>query len=198
MESCGLGVPGKWFALEHKLRDIRDNAESIGMRLNAKKTTLMIFNETKNKKFLPFCSLSDGDPLPVVSESRLLGVIVDKKRSWWPLVHDLMQRAKAKVWSLVKCREAGATKDQLVCIYIARVRSTLEYAAQVWDTIINESQSSEIESVQRKCFQIILGGSSGSYASNLISLGLKTLADRRVELVREFAISCFKSELHRW
>ena len=53
MESCGLGVPGKWFALEHKLRDIRDNAESIGMRLNAKKTTLMIFNETKNRKFLP-------------------------------------------------------------------------------------------------------------------------------------------------
>ena len=86
MESCGLGVPGKWFALEHKLRDICDNAESIGMRLNAKKTTLMIFNETKNRKFLPFCLLSDGDPLPVVSESCLLGVILDEKLSWWPLV----------------------------------------------------------------------------------------------------------------
>ena len=120
----------------------------IGMLLNEKKTTLMMFNFTKNKQCIPFCSLTDGHPLPVIKESRLLGIILDEKLSWWPLVHDLLQRAKAKVWSLVKCREAGASRDQLVSIYIARVRSTLEYAAQVFDPLLNESQLIEIEAVQ--------------------------------------------------
>ena len=97
MDSCGFGIPGKWFALEHKLRDIRDNVSSIGMKLNEKKTTLMMFNKTKNRLCVPFCSLTDGDPLPVVGESRLLGIIIDAKLTWWPLVHDVIQRARAKV-----------------------------------------------------------------------------------------------------
>ena len=81
MESCSLGIPGDWFSLQHRLRDINANATSIGMCLNTKKTTLMMFNFTKNRQCLPFCALTDGDPLPVVAESRLLGVVLDNKLS---------------------------------------------------------------------------------------------------------------------
>ena len=139
LESCGLGVPGKWFALEHRLRDMQANVGSIGMKLNPKKTTLMVFNPSVSKQFLPFCALEDGEPLQVMSESRLLGVILDEQLSWWPLIRDLLKRARAKIWSLVKCREVGASRDQLLSIYIARVRSTLEYAAQVFNPLINDS-----------------------------------------------------------
>ena len=96
MDRCGLGIPGKWFAMEHKLRDIRDNVNSIGMCLNEKKTTMMMFNQTKNRLCIPFCSLTDGDPLPVVSESRLLGIILDDKLMWWPLVRDVLMRARLR------------------------------------------------------------------------------------------------------
>ena len=85
-DSCGFGIPGQWFSLEHCLRDIQRNVKSIGMIINTKKTTLMVFNNTKNRLCLPFCSLDDGDPLPIVRESRLLGIILDDKLSWWPLV----------------------------------------------------------------------------------------------------------------
>ena len=91
IDGCGYGVPGKWFALEHRLRDIQKNASSIGMLLNTKKTTLMLFKPTKNRMCLPFCLLNDGEPLPVVNEPRLLGIILDEKLSWWPLVRDLLQ-----------------------------------------------------------------------------------------------------------
>ena len=66
MDSCCLGIPGNWFALEHKLRDIRDNVASIGMKINEKKTTLMQFNPTRYRQCIPFCALKDGDPLQVV------------------------------------------------------------------------------------------------------------------------------------
>ena len=134
--------------MEHKFRDICENVSSIGMKVNQKKTTLMIFNQTKTRQCIPFCSLSPGDPLPLVSESRLLGLIIDDRLSWWPLVRDLVKRAKAKVWSLAKCREAGASREQLLSIYVARVPSTLEYGSQVFDCLLNGSQAEELEAVQ--------------------------------------------------
>ena len=75
---------------------------------------------------------------------------MDQDLSWWPLVKDLVKRASVKLWSLVKLRDTGADVAQLVQVYIARVRSTVEYAAQVYDPLINSSQSDEIEHVQFK------------------------------------------------
>ena len=132
------------------------------MQLNTKKTKLMVFNPTKKMQAIPFCSLVNGEPLPVVREMRLLGLIIDDRLSWWPLVRDVVQRCKGKIWSLVKLRDAGATTDQMVALYIARVRQTIEYGAQVYATLINGVQAEELESIQRKCLQIIRGASSES------------------------------------
>ena len=133
LESCGLGIPGAWNPLEHRLRDIDRNSSAIGMKLNTKKTNLIMFNPTHNCQAVPFVSLEDGHPLPVVHEMRLLGLLLDFDLTWWPLVSDIVRKCRAKVWSLVKLRDAGAAVDQLVTLYTARVvRSTLEYGCQVY------------------------------------------------------------------
>ena len=150
------------------------------------------------KQVVPFCSLENGDPLPIVSEMRLLGLIFDSNLSWWPLVVDITRRSSAKIWSLVKLREVGADRDQLVSLYIARVRATVEFAAQVYGTVLNAGQSDAIEKIQRRCCQIILGPQSLSYARNLQTLGLESLEKRRNDLVYQFAISSFRSVEHRW
>merc|ERR1712208_119518 len=33
-DGCGLGIPGMWFPLEHRLRDMEKNVKSIGMKIN--------------------------------------------------------------------------------------------------------------------------------------------------------------------
>ena len=136
LSSCGLGVPGGWFPLQHRLRDVEANAKSIGMELNSKKTTLMMINESKNRLCVPYCALEDGDPLPVVDNMRLLGLVIDDRLSWWPLVHVVTKKAKAKIWSLLKLREAGASSKQLLDLYLARVRSTLRvWGPWVWTSV---------------------------------------------------------------
>ena len=67
-------------------------------------------------------------------------------------------------------------------VYVARVRDTLEYGCQVYDCVLSEVQSIEIEAVQQSCLQIILSGNSRSYSHNLTVLGLMSLATRRKEL----------------
>ena len=68
----------------------------------------------------------------------------------------------------------------------------------MYGTIINESQSEELESVQAKCLQIVRGRENESYARNLIALELESLSERRIDLIKTFAIACYKSEEHRW
>ena len=101
---------------------------------------------------------------------RLLGLIFDANLTWWPMVRDIVQRCKSKIWSLVKLREAGANQEQLVSLYIARVRSTIKYGAHVYGTLLNGGQAEELEKVQAKCLQIVRGHESQSYTRNLKAL----------------------------
>ena len=68
-------------------------------------------------------SIVDGNPLPCVSEMRLLGLVIDQVLSWCPMVLDIEQRCRSKIWSLLKLREAGADIQQLVTLYTARLVS---------------------------------------------------------------------------
>ena len=74
----------------------------------------------------------------------------------------------------------------------------MEYGAQVYGPLMNQSQSDEIEAVQVKALQIVMGENSRSYARNLAALSMETLEIRRQGLVRSFAISTFRAPEHRW
>ena len=79
----------------------------------------------------------------------------------------------------------------------ARIRSVLEYGAQVWGAVINGLQSKAIENCQMKALQVILGAQSSSYSVNRAKLSVELLSDRREELMTKFAISTFKDPRFR-
>ena len=143
-------------------------------------------------------SAEQGQPLLLVNEIRLLGLIFDQELTWWPMVRDLVSRSRAKVWSLLRLREARAELEILTTTYCVRVRSILEYAAPIWGGLLNGLQVFALEEVQRLACLVILGGQASSYIQNLVKLQLPKLSIRREEITREFAVKCYKSNLHRW
>ena len=50
---------------------------------------------------------------------RLLGLVFDERLSWWPLVRDIVSRYRAKLWGLVRLRDAEASLDVLLANYCA-------------------------------------------------------------------------------
>ena len=197
MAGCGMAIPGEWLTLQHKLRDVVSNAKTLGMKVNDSKTKLIVFNETHNRQAIPMVAAYPGQPLQCVSELRLLGLIFDEHLSWWPLIRDLASRARAKLWGLVRLRDAGAGSDVLLANYTARIRSILELGAQVWGTFVNGAQSKCIEDCQAHALLVILGSQASSYSKNRLRLGLELLSVRRDSLIRKFAISSFKDPKHR-
>ena len=150
MASCGLAIPGQWLGLEHKLKEITENANALGMQVNSKKTKLIIFNNAITKLAVPCVSAEPGHPLLCVDELRLLGLVFDHKMTLWPMINDLVRRASAKIWMLLRLREAGAESSVLLTNYYTRIRSILEYGAPVWGCCINGLQSKVLEDCQAK------------------------------------------------
>ena len=58
-----------------QLNNIEHYANENGMKLNHKKTKLMVFNEAKTKDFMP-SFVMNGNELDVVEETKLLGVVI--------------------------------------------------------------------------------------------------------------------------
>ena len=73
----------------------------------------------------------------------------------------------------------GATREQLLNLWIQKGRSVLEFASPVFFSRLTEDQNKQIEKIQRMAFAIILQNDYKSYSSALNILSQKTLADRR-------------------
>ena len=56
---------------------------------------------------------------------------------------------------------------ELFDVYTKEVRSLLEYAVPVWHPAISKKEASEIESIQKLAFRMILGQSYVSYANGI-------------------------------
>ena len=167
------------------------------MKINFKKTKVMPFNISKKYDFLPQLHFPDSKPLEVIYQTRLLGVTLSSNLSWNPHVSDICKRATGKLWVMIRFKSLGGNQDQLIKVYHTRVRSTLEFAAPVFNSGLTQEQSRAIEMVQKKAFAIILGSKYSSYEVALATLNQERLEIRREQLSYKFALKCTESNRHR-
>ena len=130
-EIPGLVLPPSLSILQHQLEDLIRFTDSNKMKINHKKTKIMPFNPTKKFDFLPQLYFPGEEPLEVIYQTRLLGVIISSDLSWSAHVNDVTRRATKTLWVLIRFKSLNGTRDQLTTIYITRVRSILEFAAPV-------------------------------------------------------------------
>ena len=75
------------------------------------------------------------------------------------------------MWLLLRFRDMGANREQLLNLWQQKGRSILEFASPVFFSRITIDQSKEIEDCQRKAFAIILQADFHSYSRALETLG---------------------------
>ena len=196
-EQPGLVLPADQSVLQHQLADLLVFTDDNKMKINFKKTKIIPFNTTKKYDFLPQLHFPGCEPLEVIYETRLLGVILSSNLTWTAHVNDISRRATGKLWVLVRFKSLGGSTDQLLKVFQTRVRSTLEFAAPVFHSGLTQDQSRQIESVQKKAFAIILGRSYTSYEMALLTLKQERLDMRRQNISLKFALKCTVSSKHK-
>ena len=163
------------------------------MKLNYKKTKLIVFNPCKSLDFIPEISLEKQE-LEVVEEIRLLGLIIRSDMRWVSNTENMVKKSNKRLWLLRRLKNLGANHKQLVEVYIKQVRCILELAAPAWQGSITLTEKQDIERIQKSACHIILGSSYTSYSSALKTLNFETLDSRRNRLSLKFALKCEKHE----
>ena len=179
--------------LQTLLDDIKVYTDTNQMKINKKKTKVILFNRARNYDFFPDLTL-DGSPLDVVEEVTLLGVKVSSDLSWRANTSFMCQKAFAKLWMLRRLRPLGATADELLDVYDKQIRCSLEFAVAVWAGDITKEESEMIERVQKSAFAIILAKDYRDYKISLKVLNRTTLASRRDDICLKFAKKSLKHD----
>ena len=189
----GLYIPNQNLKTQEYLNNICKWTSENKMLLNKKKSQAMIFNFTRNFQFSSR-TVMDDQKIDVITETRLLGVIVNNKLTWESNTMYLVRRANARMRLLHKLLDFGVPTDDLVSIYILYVRSILEQSCQVWHSSLTLECFQNLERVQKNALKIILQDDYVSYSNALNISGISTLFERWVQLCLKFAKSSLKNQ----
>ena len=175
-----------------QLQKVEDYANVNDMKLNYKKTKIIIFNPCTSIDFMPEISMKNNH-LEVVSEIKLLGLTIRLDLKWTTNTDNSIRKANRRLWILRRLKNLGAQEADLVEVFTKQIRCVLELAVPAWQPSLTKEEKVNLERVQKSACHIILGKAYQSYTNALEYLGLDTLENRRIKLCYNFAL---KSEKH--
>ena len=146
----------------------------------------MLFNTSTKYDFQPELKV-DGEGLEVVSQMKLLGVIVSDDLRWHENTLFITKKAYSIIWMLRRLNQIEANNQILLDTYYKQIKSVLELACIVWISGLTQEIIHEIERVQKSVLGVILGSNYSTYKEACFELNVKTLIKRRKELSVQFA-----------
>ena len=190
---------------EHRLPDINNllqfylsDAEIFlnqnKLKINKEKTQVMIFNKSRKWDFHPKLHFSDGTALEVISEIKLVGVVLSEDLTWHKNTQYICEKARLKLWILRRMVTLDLSHDQLFDVYCKEVRSILEFGVPVWHPGLTKKDSNSIERIQKVAIKIILQEKFIDYSSACDYFNTTSLKQRREKLCLTFAMKNLKSE----
>ena len=179
-----------------QLIETRKYADTNSMKINYKKTKVMVFNNCKKWDFMPQFEV-EGNQIEFVEEMKMLGVVMRGDMKWSSNTKYIVEKGYTRLWILRRLKNHGAGYEDLLDVYMKQVRSVLELAVPAWHPGLTQSDSIDIERVQKAALHIILGNKYTSYSSALKTTQLDSLAARREALCLKFSKKAVKHEKHR-
>ena len=164
------------------------------MGINKKKTQVMMFNKSRKWDFPPEIRFNDGTLLDVISETKLVGVMITDNLSWHKNTLYICQKARQKLWILRRMINLGLSDYLLYDVYCKEIRSLVEFAVPVWHPALTLKDSKMIERIQKVAFRIILGERYISYEFSCQNFNTTTLENRREKICKSFATKNLKSK----
>ena len=144
------------------------------------------YNFTNNYQFTTRMQLNNMN-VEVVSQAKLLGTHITNDLKWNKNTHELVKKGNARMQLLRKIKSFNAPMEDLKQIYITFIRSCLEQSCTVWNSMISQENSEDLERIQKCALKIIFEDKYLDYQNALNKIDLETLSERRETLCRSFA-----------
>ena len=109
--------------------------------------------------------------LEVITETKLVGVIISDDLRWQKNSDYICQKARGKLWTLRRMKKMNLGQSHIFDVFTKEVRSLLELAVPVWHSELTKLQAAQIERVQKTALRFILGDAYISYNVACLLLG---------------------------
>ena len=156
----------------------------------------MSFNFTKNYQFTTRIQM-EGHTLPVLSQTKLLGVIITSDLKWSENTKQLIKRANARMELLRRMVQFSPPIEDMKTVYITYIRCILEQSCTIWHSDLTIEDRIALERVQKNAFRNILQSKYETYEKALVDLDMETLFQRRERLLLTFGKKCSTLPLTR-
>ena len=146
----------------------------------------ILFNFNRDKQFTTEVVLKN-EPLEIVDEVKLLGVIISKDLKWHKNTSYLTKKANKKMRMLHIAAKFTRNREHLEHIYKTFVRSNLEFSSTVWHSSLTLTERQDLERIQKSATKVILGKDYDNYKQALSDLNMESLNKRRENMALKFA-----------
>ena len=175
--------------LQQNLNNIQEWATRNGFKFSKSKTVCMHFCQLRKAHDDPVLTL-DGQPIPVVEETKFLGVIFDKKLTFISHIKKLKAKCQKalNLLRVVAHTDWGADRKILLNLYRTIVRSKLDYGCIVYGSA-RPSYLKTFDTIHHQGIRLALGAFRTSPAESLlVEANEPSLKDRREKLSLQFGI----------
>jgi ribonuclease HI len=162
-------------------------ADTNGFKFSASKTVCVHFCNQRGLHPDPQLYLN-GQPIPVVKETKFLGVIFDSKLSFIPHLKHLRSKCKnsLNLLNIVSHRDWGGDTEVLLRLYKHLVRAKLDYGSVVYGSARN-SYLSMLDPIQNQSLRLCLGAFRTSPVESLqVEANEAPLSIRRNKLAVQY------------
>ena len=153
----------------------------------------MIFNFTDNYQFTTRIKLK-GSNIEVVDSMKILGTVVNNKLSWDENCSLIIKKINARMQLLRSLQSVGASKEEMVHLWIVFCRSVLEQSCVVWHSSLTQENKDDLERMQKMFAKLVLRQNYKTYENSLLKLNLDCLESRRTALCLKFAQAGIKNK----
>jgi hypothetical protein len=180
--------------LQQNLVKIENFTVNNLMRINERKSKVMIFNKSRKYDFPPELSFKNGEILECLEEAKLLGILLNSSLKWNSNTAAMYSKAMSKMWLIRRMKMLKLEPDIIFDYYSKEIRPLVEQGVVVWNSGLTKAQVKDLEKIQKIAFLIILGEEYSSYDVACQNFNVDTLSSRRTTLCTNFAVKLYKSQ----
>ena len=160
---------------------ITEKAEEIGMKVNGKKTQLLMISPPNGYVNSSFINIQ-GQRIKSINEMKLLGFVFGSEPNVSAHVESIKKKFKSRFWSLIHLKRSGISGDDLFKLFNVFIRPVIEFCSVIYHPLLTKKQSSTLERMQRQATRLAYGWDI-SYQDICAIKGITTLEERRTNYI---------------
>ena len=179
--------------LGRDFENLSGKAEDIGMKINTKKTQLLVISPMNGCDTSAEFTTSTGERVESIPTLKLVGFTFGAKPGAGAHVEAIAEQYQKKKWMLYHLRDAGFKGKQLFCLYCCYVRSGIEYCSVVYHSLLNGLQGERLERLQRHAVRVCFGYDT-PVEETMEAQAIQSLKERRVRRCDKFITKAMRSD----